>query len=165
MTVVNLHQSRILLKYLSNCAIILLAQIFRIRSLIMSVLKLFILRPSFIARLSVCHGQKTQLSSQKMAAAKEITFTIQTSVWFRSSNCYGLFAFIAKRYWHCVKLRLTSCPTWSSTNGQKLKLKALSNGRFLSISLDMKMREDGYSENKKVKIGAAFYISLIVMPY
>lgn len=53
-----------------------------------------------------------------------------------------------------TKLRLTSCPAYSSTNGQKSRLKALSNGRVLLRLLDGNKEEDGHSKIKEIKIKA-----------
>ncbi len=77
MTVIEFYQSGLLAKSLSNPASVLLAEICSIRSLTMSVLRFFVLRPSFFARLSVCRAQGTKLpGSQKMAAASGMTSTM-----------------------------------------------------------------------------------------
>ena len=72
MTAIEIHQSGLLLKSLSNYAIILLAQVFCMFSLTISLLKFFILRPSFLARLRVCRKQSTKIRSKKTAAANKI---------------------------------------------------------------------------------------------
>lgn len=51
MTAIDLHQPGFLFKSLSNCAIVLLAQIFRMRSLTMSILNPFVLNPSFFYKI------------------------------------------------------------------------------------------------------------------
>ena len=106
MTAIDFYQPRFSLKSSFNCVIILLAQIFYIRSLTISVLSFFVLSSSFFARLSMCYRQEIKLRSQKMAAANDIAFIIQKGVWSMSSSCHGLFAFTANRQRHSTKLRL-----------------------------------------------------------
>ena len=53
MTAVALHQSGFSLKSASNCPIVLLAQIDYMRSLTRALEKFLVLRPIFLARLSV----------------------------------------------------------------------------------------------------------------
>ena len=100
-----------------------------------------------------------------MAAANGITSIIQTGVWFRSSNYYALFAFIANGHRHFVKLRLISCPAWLLVNGRELRLKTLSNGRFSPIPLDRKKEKDGRSENRGLKVGTtSFKDAFLIVP-
>ena len=58
LTEIDFQQSAYLLKSLSNCIIILLAQILCIGSLILSLLSVFMSSPSFFVRLSVCRGKE-----------------------------------------------------------------------------------------------------------
>ena len=53
MTIVALYQSGLPLKSVSNYSIVLLAQIDCMRSLTRALERFFILRPSFVTRLSV----------------------------------------------------------------------------------------------------------------
>ena len=76
MTAVALHQSGFSLKSVSNCSIVLLAQINCMHSLTRVLKRFLVLRPIFLARLSVWHGQGTKLGSQKIAAASGIISTI-----------------------------------------------------------------------------------------
>ena len=169
MTAVALHQSGFSLKSASNCPIVLLAQINCMRCLTRVLERFLILRPIFLARLSVWCGQGTKLRSQKIAAASGIVSTMQAGLRFRSSICHGLFNLTPAEHPHPAKLRSTSSsawlsangralmkvllnflwptssPAWSSANGRPSMLKALSNGRFLLIPLDGKRRGDGRS--------------------
>lgn len=74
MIAVNLYQSIFILKSLFNCIIILLAQIFYIYPLPISILSSFFLNFGFFARLSVSYRQKIKLGFQKMAAGDKIIF-------------------------------------------------------------------------------------------
>lgn len=80
MTAIDLHKSGFSLKSLSNYDIVLFAQIFNIRSLPMSVLMLFVLKPSFFARLSVCCRQRIKFKSQKIATVDRIASTMQINI-------------------------------------------------------------------------------------
>ena len=130
-------------------------------------LKIFVLKPSFLARLSVCHKQNTKLKSPKTAAASRIASIMQRDFCFRSSHCQGMFAFTTGEYWHSAKLKSTSSLMWSSANGQKLILKALLNSCFLPILLNEKRRGDSRSlgGNKRAKLGGAFsQEALLIIP-
>lgn len=133
----------------------------------MLVLNFFVLSSNFFARLSICHRQKIKLGFQKMAVANKIAFLMQTGIWSKRFSCYNLFIFIADRHKHSAKLRLTSCPVWSLTKGQKLRLKILLNGCFLPILSDEKRGEDGCLEKKRVKVRLTFFEDalLIVLSY
>ena len=63
MTIVALHQSGFSLKSASNYPIVLLAQIDCMRSLTRAMGRFFVLRLSFMARLSVWCEQGTKLRS------------------------------------------------------------------------------------------------------
>ena len=80
MTAVALYQSGFSLKSASNCPIVLLAQIDYMRSLTRVLKRFLVLRPIFLARLSVWHGQGTKLGSQKIAAASGIVSTMQAGL-------------------------------------------------------------------------------------
>ncbi len=159
MTVVELHQSGLLAKSSSNLASVLLAQICSIRSLTISILRIFVLRPSFFARLSVCQAQGTKLPrSEKMAAASGMASTMQTNFQSRSFCCHGLLGFNAGGHWQLAKLRSTSSPVRSLANGRLSRLKALSNDRFSPRPLDGKRGGDGRSigGSRGAKVGRAF---------
>ena len=108
MTAVILYQSEFSLKSASNCLIVLLAQIDCMRFLTRALERFFVLKPSFVARLSVWRGQGIKLGSQKIVTANEIVSTMQVGLCSRSSICYGLFNLIARGHSHTAKLRLTS---------------------------------------------------------
>ena len=91
MTAVIFHQSGFSLKSAFNCPIVLLAQIDYMRFLTRALERFFVLKPSFVARLSVWRGQGTKLGSQKITAASGIVSTMQTGLHSRSSICHGLF--------------------------------------------------------------------------
>lgn len=148
---VKCHQSKLLAKSLSNSAIILFAQICPIRSLTKLFLTFLVLKPSFLASLSVCQVQSTKLRFQKM------TSTMQTYFQSRSSHCHALFAFIAGGDWQYAKLRLTSSLVWSFANNRQLRLKAILNDRFSLVLLDGKSGRDEHStsESREAKVGAA----------
>lgn len=167
MMTIHLHQPGFLLKSSFNYAIVLLTQIFYMCSLTMLVLNFFILSPNFFAKLSICHRQKIKLGFQKIAVANKIAFFMQIGIWSKRFSCYYLFIFIADRHKYFAKLRSTSCPAWSLTNGQKSRLKTLLNGCFLPILPDEKRREDGCLEKKRVKVGLTFFEDtlLIVLSY
>ena len=157
------------MKSASQCPIILLAQINCMHSLTRILERFFVLRPIFLARLSVWCGQGTKLGSQKIAAASGIVSTMQAGLCSRSSICHGLFNLTPGEHPHPAKLRSTSfsawllangrvlikflsnflwptsSPVWSSANGRQSMLKGLLNGRFLPIPLDRKKRGDGRS--------------------
>ena len=129
MTAVALHQSGFSLKSASNCPIILLAQIDCIRSLTRVLERFLVLKPIFLARLSVWRGQGIKLGSQKIAATSGIVSMMQAGLHSRSSICYGLFNLTPGEHLHPAKLRSTSSSAWLLANGQVL-MKVLSN--FLS---------------------------------
>ena len=77
MTAIAFHQFGFSLKSASNCPIVLLAQINYMRSLTRVLERFFVLRPIFLARLSVWRGQGTKLRFKKIAAASKIISTMQ----------------------------------------------------------------------------------------
>lgn len=76
MTTIDFYQPKFSLKSLFNYTIVRLAQIFRICFLTMSILSLFVLNPSFFARLNVYRKQKIKLGFQKIVAANKNASTI-----------------------------------------------------------------------------------------
>ena len=191
MTAVALHQSGFSLKSASNCPIVLLAQIDCMRSLTRVLERFLVLRPIFLARLSMWRGQGKKLGSQKIAAASGIVSTMQAGLCSRSSICHGLFNLTPGEHPHPAKLRSTSfsawlsandrvlmkvlsnfllptsSPAWSSANSQQLMLKALSKRRFSMISLDGKRRGDRCSlgKNRGAKVvGASSKDALLRIP-
>ena len=76
MIAVALQQSEFSLKSVFNSPIVLLAQINCMRSLTRALERFFVLRPNFVARLSVWRGQDSKLGSQKIAATNGIVSTI-----------------------------------------------------------------------------------------
>ena len=125
------------------------------RFLTRSVLSLFVLSLSFLARLSVCTRQKMRLGLQKIAAAKKIPSIIETGVWPKSFNCYGLFAFTVNMHKHSAKLKSTTCPSWLLAYGWESSLKTLSNSYFLPIPLNIKTG-GGLSKKRGIKVKGAF---------
>ena len=159
MTAVALHQSGFSLKSASNCLIVLLAQIDCMRSLTRALGRFFVLRPSFLARLSVWRGQGTKLGSQKIAAASGIVSTMQAGLRSRSSICHGLFNLTAGGHPHTAKLRSTSFSAWLSANGRVL-MKVLSSF-LLPIPLDGKRGRNRGAFGEKAFSKAAFLILLL----
>ena len=167
MTVIDFHQLKFLLKSLFNYTIILLVQIFCMRSLTILVLSFLVMSFSFFARLNVCHRQKIKLEFQKISVANKIIFTMYTGIWSRSSSCHGLSVFTAKGQRHFAKLRLTFYLARLLADAQESRLKVLSNRRFLLIPLDEKKERDGRLNKRGVKVGAASSknVFLIVLLY
>ena len=153
--------------------------------------RFLVLKPIFLARLSVWHGQGTKLGSQKIVAASEIVSTMQAGLYFRSSICHSLFNLTPGEHLHPAKLRSTSSstclsanswalmkvlsnflwptsfPAWSSTNSRQSMLKALLNDRFLPIPLDEKKKGDGCSlgRNRGAQVvGASSEDALLRIP-
>ena len=154
MTAVAFHQSGFSLKSTSHCPIVLLAQIDYIRYLNRVLGRFFVLRPSFVARLSVWRGQGTKLGSQKIAAASEIVSTMQAGLHSRSSICHSLFNLIAKGHPHTAKLRLTPSLAWLLANGQVLMKVLLTF--LLPIPLNGKRGKNRGTFGKKTSSEAAF---------
>lgn len=137
-------------------------------SLTISLLRFFVLRPSFLMRLSMYSKQGTKLGSQKMTTTNKIASTMQKRFWSKGSCYQGLFAFTTGGHWYFAKLQLTSFPMWLLANSWQLMLKTLSNGYFLMISLDGKRKRDSYSlsGNKGAKIVGAFFENIfIIIPF
>ena len=156
MTAVAFHQSGFFLKSASNCPIVLLAQIDCMRSLTRALGRFFVLRPIFLARLSVWRGQSIKLGSLKIAAASGIISTMQAGLHFRSFFCHGLFNLTPGKHPHPAKLRSSSFSPWLSANGRVL-MKVLSS--FLSpIPLNGKKRRNRGAFRKKASSKAAFLI-------
>lgn len=156
MIAITLHQSELFLKSASNCLIILLAKIDCICSLTRALGKFLVLRPSFVARLSMWHKQGSKLGFQKIAAACRIISIMQVGLCFRSFIWHSLFNLIAKRYPYTTKLRLTSFLAWFLANSQVL-IKVLLNFP-LPILLNRKKRGNRSVLNKKTSFEAAFLI-------
>ena len=129
------------------------------RSLTRALEKFFVLRPSFVARLSVWRGQGTKVGSQKIAAANGIVSTMQAGLCSISSICHGLFNLTAGGHPHIAKLRLTSSSTWLSANGRVL-IKVLSSF-LLPIPLDGKRGRNRGAFGEKAFSKAAFLILLL----
>ena len=129
MTAIALHQSGFFLKSVSNCSIILLAQIDCMRSLTETLERFLVLKPIFLARLSVWRGQSIKLGSQKIATTGGIVSTMQAGLCSRSSIWHGLFNLTPREHPHSAKRRSTSSLVWLLANGQVL-MKVLSS--FLS---------------------------------
>ena len=159
MTAVALYQSGFSLKSASNCPIVLLAQIDCMRSLTRALGRFFILRPSYVARLSVWRKQGTKLGSIKIAATSKIVSTMQAGLRSRSSICNGLFNLIARGYSHTAKLRLTFSSAGLLANGRVL-IKVLSSF-FLPILSDEKRRRNRGALDKKASSKATFLILLL----
>ena len=156
MTAVALHQSGFSLKSASNCPIVLLAQIDYMRFLTRALERFFVLKPSFVARISVWHKQGTKLGSQKIAATSKIVSIMQSGLRARSSICHGLFNLTTGGHPHTAKLRLTSFLAWLSANGRVL-MKVLSSF-LLPIPLYEKRGRNKDTLGKKVSSKAAFEI-------
>ena len=126
MTAVAFHQSGFSLKSVSNCPIVLSAQINCMHFLTMALERSFILKSIFLARLSVCCGQSTKLGPQKIAATSEIVSMMQAGLRSRSSICHGLFNLTPGEHPHPAKLRSIFSLAWLSVNARVL-MKVLSN--------------------------------------
>ena len=160
-------------------------------SLTKALKRFLVLKPIFLARLSVWREQGTKLGSQKTSAAIGIVLSMQAGLRSRSSICHGLFNLTPEKYLHPAKLRSTSSlawllangrvlmkvllnflsptssPAWSSANDRQLMLKALSNSYFSPIPLDEKKRgvgrSFGRSRGAKV-VGASSEDALLRIP-
>ena len=156
MTAIAFHQSGFSLKSASNCQIVLLAQTDCMHSLTKALGSFFVLRPSFVARLSVWRGQSTKLGSQKIVDASGIVLTTQEGHHSRSSICHGLFNLTAERHPHTAKLRSTSSLVWLLANSRVL-VKVLSSF-LLPILLNGKRRRNRGALGQKASSKAAFLI-------
>ena len=129
------------------------------RSLTRVLERFLILKPSFLARLSVWRRQSTKLGSQKIAAASIIVSTMEVDLRSRSSICHGLFNLTARGHSHPTKLRSTSFLAWLLADGRVL-IKVLSNF-LLPIPLDGKRGRNRGALSEKTSSKVDFLIFLL----
>lgn len=89
------YHSELFMKSRYNFTIVLLVQICLIYLFIIPAFNLFVLNPSFFAKLRICLGCNAKLRSQKIVVASKIALTIQIVLLFNSSCYHTLLAFTA----------------------------------------------------------------------
>lgn len=125
-TTIDCNYSRLWLKSIYNSAIILFSKNCPIFFLTTSAFKIFVFRPSFIARFRVCLIDSFKLGSQEIVVCSKIAFIIYIGMAFNHCYYQSCYAFTISWNWQYTNLRSYSSILRSQANDRQLISNTLS---------------------------------------